>query len=299
MLHPLASSRSSSAQAARERAGRGARVRSSVRRRPVHVAAGSTGSAGGGYSTLDLPRAACTTGSREIRQGSSERTNTLPDMAARMSRRLRALESHIGAAQQPPGHSLETQAAAASAQVGDASQGMTSEQKFFFDLKGYILLPQVLSRAECAEIIAEVDTAGYNIWTSKKALELIDHPAIVPILTELLAEPSFVNNNSYPFRCEGSFTTVRDPGWPVSERGDNGLPHVVRPPQQANAMRYQVAGGKIFSGLTRVVWELTDVVAGQGNTSFLAGSHKAHFNCKSGSAVLASFRAYMYALTGP
>lgn len=208
----------------------------------------------------------------------------------RGSRRLRNLESHLGSgngAAQPPacsGHALEARAAA-SVQVGmDASQGMTPEQKFFFDLKGYVLLPQVLSPSECAEIIAEVDTEGYNIWTSKKALELIDHPAVVPILTELLAEPSFVNDNSYPFRCEGSFTTVRDPGWPVSERGDNGLPHVVRPPQQANAMRYQVANGKIFSGLTRVVWELTDVVAGQGNTSFLAGSHKAHFNCKTASA---------------
>jgi len=52
----------------------------------------------------------------------------------------------------------------------------------------------------------------------------------------------------------------------------------VRPPQQANAMRYQVAGGKIFSGLTRVVWELEPVKAGQGGTSFLSGSHKAHFN---------------------
>lgn len=188
-----------------------------------------------------------------------------------------------------------------------AARGMTAEQKFFFDLKGFILLPAVLSPSECSEIIAEVDTKGYNIWTSKKALELIDHPAIVPILAELLAEPSFVNDNGYPFRCEGSFTTVRDPGWGVSERGDNGLPHVVRPPQQANAMRYQVRhrrlpcvcgsttltrhgdyaygqveGGKIFSGLTRVVWELTDVAAGQGNTSFLSGSHKAHFNCKSG-----------------
>ena len=43
-------------------------------------------------------------------------------------------------------------------------------------------------------------------------------------------------------------------------------------------MRYQCAGGKIFSGLTRVVWELADVVAGQGNTGFLSGSHKAAFN---------------------
>lgn len=43
-------------------------------------------------------------------------------------------------------------------------------------------------------------------------------------------------------------------------------------------MRYQVAGGKIFSGLTRVVWELENVEEGQGGTTFLTGSHKAHFN---------------------
>ena len=42
-------------------------------------------------------------------------------------------------------------------------------------------------------------------------------------------------------------------------------------------MRYQVAGGRIFSGLTRVVWELEEVREGQGCTTFLSGSHKAHF----------------------
>ena len=56
------------------------------------------------------------------------------------------------------------------------------------------------------------------------------------------------------------------------------MPHVVRPPQRANAMRYQIAGGKIYSGLTRVVWELEEVKSGQGATSFLSGSHKAHFS---------------------
>jgi hypothetical protein len=161
---------------------------------------------------------------------------------------------------------------------GALAGGMTEEQRFFFDLKGWIMLREVLTRAECAEIMAEIDAPVYNFWESSKALDTIDHPAVTPILADLLAEPSFVGDDCYPFRCEGSFTTVRPPGWPVTERGDNGLPHVVRPPQQANAMRYQCAGGKIFSGLTRVVWELEDVVAGQGNTSFLSGSHKAAFS---------------------
>ncbi len=225
---------------------------------------------------------------RPRRRAPAAGEDTCSPILMNVSRRLHALSSHIGGGgghsakpHHPKQSALAAQTVASSAsEVRTSQKGMTPEQKFFFDLKGYILLPQVLSPSECAEIIAEVDTEGYSIWTSKKALDLIDHPAIVPILTELLAEPSFVNEDGYPFRCEGSFTTVRDPGWPVSERGDNGLPHVVRPPQQANAMRYQCEGGKIFSGLTRVVWELTDVVAGQGNTSFLSGSHKAHFNCK-------------------
>ena len=73
--------------------------------------------------------------------------------------------------------------------------------------------------------------------------------------------------------------TVRPPGWESPANSDGtGMPHVVRPPQQANAMRYQVAGNKIFAGLTRVVWELEEVKAGQGGTTFLTGSHKAHFS---------------------
>ena len=98
--------------------------------------------------------------------------------------------------------------------------------------------------------------------------DLLDHPAVVGILTEILAEEPYLGEDYYSSRCENSFITVRHAGW-KSDKG-TGLPHVVRPPQQANAMRYQVAGNKIFSGLTRVVWELEEVKAGQGGTAFLS-----------------------------
>ncbi|MDA0336537.1 MAG: phytanoyl-CoA dioxygenase family protein [bacterium] len=153
---------------------------------------------------------------------------------------------------------------------------MTDEQKFFFDLRGWILLPAVLTAAQIEPLKAEVYGGARQSYEGKLQ-ELLDHPAITGILTEILAEDPFVQEDCHSFRCEGSFTTVRPPGWEKSERGDNGLPHVVRPPQQANAMRYQVAGGRIFAGLTRVVWELEEVKEGQGCTTFLSGSHKAHF----------------------
>ena len=164
---------------------------------------------------------------------------------------------------------------------------MNAEQKFFFDLRGWILLPGVLSDEEIGAMKAE----AYSVNKAEQQQSinprqsyrgtlqtLLDHPVIVGILSEILAEEPFLSDDFYAFRCENSFITVRPPGWSKQERGDGGMPHVVRPPQQANAMRYQAAGGKIFAGLTRVVWELEEVKAGQGGTSFLSGSHKAHFS---------------------
>ena len=154
---------------------------------------------------------------------------------------------------------------------------MTPEQKFFLDLRGWILLPSILSPEEI-EIMRAEAYAGTKNGYEGALQDLLDHPAIVGILSEILCEDSYLWEVCYGFRCENSFVTVRPPGWSMTERGDGGRAHVVRPPQQANAMRYQVAGGKIFSGLTRVVWELEEVKAGHGGTSFLSGSHKAHFN---------------------
>ena len=151
----------------------------------------------------------------------------------------------------------------------EAPVAMTEEQKFFFDLRGWLLLPSILTPAEIEVMKAEV-YAGAAKGYEGNLQKLLDHPAVTGILTEVLAEPGFLSDEFYSFRCENSFTTVRPPGWTISERGDNGMPHVVRPPQQANAARYQVAGNKIFSGLTRVAWELEAVEAGQGGTSFLS-----------------------------
>ena len=152
---------------------------------------------------------------------------------------------------------------------------MTAEQKFFFDLHGWILLPAVLSDGEIETMKSEV-YAGAGQSYQGALQELLDHPAIVGVLTEILAEEPFLADAYHSFRCESSFTTVRPAGWESPE--GTRMPHVVRPPQQANAMRYQVAGNKIFAGLTRVAWELEEVKTGQGGTTFLTGSHKAHFN---------------------
>jgi hypothetical protein len=148
---------------------------------------------------------------------------------------------------------------------------MTDEQKFFFDLRGWLLLPAVLSEGQAREVRDHLK-AGGNGFTGP-AQELVDHPAVWPILNEILsdAEPA---DDYYNFRCENSFTTIRQYGW---KPGPTERPHTVRPPHQATEVRYQCEGGRIYSGLTRVVWELNPVTRGTGGTLFLSGSHKCKF----------------------
>lgn len=148
---------------------------------------------------------------------------------------------------------------------------MTEEQKFLFDVRGWLLLPEVLSKTECCAVREHLLSGG-NGYTGP-AQELLDHPAVVEVLNDILSEQEPAED-FYNFRCENSFVTLRKAGWKA--QGTN-TPHVVRPPQQAGAMRYQAEGGRIYSALTRVVWELNPVEKEDGGTLFLSGSHKAKF----------------------
>ena len=67
---------------------------------------------------------------------------------------------------------------------------MTEEQKFFFDLKGWILIPSVLSKQETTTMQDEVK-AGAEQGFQGKLQELLDHPIIVTILNEILTETPF------------------------------------------------------------------------------------------------------------
>jgi hypothetical protein len=148
---------------------------------------------------------------------------------------------------------------------------MTDEQRFFFDLRGWLLLPAVLSEAECVPIREHLLNGGNGFTGPAQAL--LDHPAVADILNETLSE-SPPAEEFYNFRCESSFVTLRKAGW---QPGGTQVPHVVRPVQGAGPMNYQCNGGRIYSGLTRVVWELNPVQKGDGGTLFLSGSHKAKF----------------------
>src|SRR5262245_29932275 len=153
---------------------------------------------------------------------------------------------------------------------------MTEEQKFIFDLKGWLLLPGVLE----PNLLQAIRNHLYTLMTAPESLppyeryslsgpaqELIDHPAIVGILREIIAPDD--SPDAYGFRCESSFFVNREYG----QAGSKG-PHcgpIIGP------LAYRTINGSIWSGLTRVIWELSDVKYGKGGTPVMSGSHKSNF----------------------
>jgi hypothetical protein len=76
---------------------------------------------------------------------------------------------------------------------------MTDEQRFFFDVRGWLLLPAVLSEAECAPIREHLLNGGNGFTGPAQAL--LDHPAVADVLNETLSE-SPPAEEYYNFRCQ-------------------------------------------------------------------------------------------------
>ncbi|WP_309693624.1 phytanoyl-CoA dioxygenase family protein [Armatimonas sp.] len=159
---------------------------------------------------------------------------------------------------------------------------LTEEQRYFFDLRGWMLIPSVLSEDE----VAEMKEFCYRLHEDKNAVPLAqrssvggplqtltDHPVVVGFMNELVAYEHTASESGYGFRLEGTFLTIRAEGHDnYSPHGGGGMFNF-----HGNSHHYGCRPGAISSGLTRVVWELNPVRKGEGGTVFLTGSHKAAF----------------------
>ncbi|MCX5659937.1 MAG: hypothetical protein NTW19_09475 [Planctomycetota bacterium] len=158
---------------------------------------------------------------------------------------------------------------------------MTDEQKYLFDLKGWLLFPGLLNDAQLAPIRehllrfmadkASLPEEQRDVFGGA-AQVLLDHPVIVSVLNEILSHQTVASEELYGFRIDHSALFHRKPGSDTfNPHGGGGLVNFA-----GNSHHYQIMPGKIFSGLTRVVWEINGVPAG-GGTMLLSGSHKTAF----------------------
>ena len=96
---------------------------------------------------------------------------------------------------------------------------MTDDQRFVFDLKGWICIPNVLSEIETEAVrqhIIQLKTDPESIDPLERyslagpAQILLDHPVVVGVLRDILEGDR--GDECYGFRCENSFSTIRKKG---------------------------------------------------------------------------------------
>jgi len=152
---------------------------------------------------------------------------------------------------------------------------MTPEQRFLFDLQGYLVVPGVLAPERVARMVSDMeshsvgeDTNGWNTSRFHSFLSwgeewrnLIDEPQILPILSELLG-PKFRLDHAYGMAmCAGQ----KDEG--------EGLHHSAG--TFSHGCYYVTHGDKMHNGLVVVSYALTDIEPGMGGFACIPGSHKA------------------------
>lgn len=150
---------------------------------------------------------------------------------------------------------------------------MTPEEKFIFDLEGYIVIKNVLSAQELADLNALADA----VFTEQKeesdrrrsqvsrwgpaSQRLIDHPKIVPYLLELLGPKFRIDHDYCIFMTKGG------------RRGGLHGGETEREPDHW----YKYRDGVMRNGLTVVTFFLTHANPGDGGFACIPGSHKSNF----------------------
>ena len=159
----------------------------------------------------------------------------------------------------------------------------TQKQKYDFDRNGWLLIPSILSDADIAEMLEfcqRLHEAPERIHESERCTlggplqKLADHPVVVGFLNEFLAYPPAASEDCYGFRLEEttpSFAETPSQTQSVLHKG-NGL---FRLPGDSHL--YRCVPGRGWSGLTRAVWELTEVTHETNSLRFITGSHKAAY----------------------
>lgn len=161
----------------------------------------------------------------------------------------------------------------------------TQKQKYDFDRNGWLLIPSVLSDTdilEMREFCLLLQGSPERVPEPERCTlggplqKLADHPVVVGFLNEFLAYPPVASEDCYGFRLEETTPLFGDTApspktESVLQKG-NGL---FRLPGDSHL--YRCVPGRGWSGLTRVLWELTEVTAETNNIRFIAGSHKAAY----------------------
>jgi len=154
------------------------------------------------------------------------------------------------------------------------ADGLTAQQRYAFDVNGFLVLEGVLSSDHAAYLSSVVEArrlppAGPSIASQRFEDEfllwddgfrdLLDQDTVLPLLRDLVGDH---------VRLDHAYGIVMAPN--SSGLGLHGGGTPLDPSQY-----YLHRGGRMYNGLTTVTWSLVDSGPGQGGFGCIPGSHKA------------------------
>ncbi len=161
---------------------------------------------------------------------------------------------------------------------------MNHEERYLFDLTGYLMIEQVLSREELEELNEAIDRrkvweeqAGkpegphYNaqkihigplITWGEPFRQLVEHPVVLSYLRELIGDK---------LRLDHAYAIFMKQGGAQNTLHGGGAPY-------DPAQYYHYRNEKMYNGLTVVTFALTDANAGDGGFCCVPGSHKSNIS---------------------
>ncbi len=176
---------------------------------------------------------------------------------------------------------------------------MNEQERYLFDLQGFLAVPNALSAEQITELnrvwderIARETTVdattqrwGDILEWGDAYLDLIDNPRISPYLSEILGER---------FRLDHDYADlIRSGKGPIGTRlHGGGTPF-------DSSQYYHFQQGKMHNGLTVVAYNLRDVHEGDGGFGCVPGSHKSNYPFPEEWKELDHFQPFMRAVTGP
>ena len=161
---------------------------------------------------------------------------------------------------------------------GEAVPALTSEQKYRFDKDGWLLVPGVLKQNEIAamrDFCTQLHFEPESLPDHQRSVlagptqRLIDHPLVVGMLNEFMANPSLSSPQCYGYSLGGAGLWYRTA---PARRNEDKAEERAFAPHNGNGLHrfpgdlhfYTAFPGKAYSPHTRVVWELNPVAHGQG-----------------------------------
>ena len=151
---------------------------------------------------------------------------------------------------------------------------LSEEEKFRFDLQGFLIIPSVLTQQECAALSQLCDThwprqrdddlfrrtEAISRW-GQPFLDLMDHATVLPYLHALIG-PRVRADHDYCIFMQPGAQGQDIHGGPMRYESDHW---------------YHYHDGVVRNGLTVATWVLTDAQPGDGGFICIPGSHKTNF----------------------